>query len=196
MPQPKHKSSSSSSFKLHSLIIDGCATRSFIRLHVNLNCNVYTHNTHNRKFDERIAWHTEWSRSETECSLCVCCSLALSTPNTNSDSIQIHLFHIFHHVLLLLPHFRAEKMKRHQRLFHLLLSHVHILYGTCAIRATLNVYIFIDVDSDVFIPDYVTSIYLLCYQPETNKLPRSCELATLRLCVLVCTVISVLRLSQ
>ena len=84
--------------------------------------------------------------------------------------------------------FLCKKMKRTQRnqhLSHLSLSHVLILCGTCAISTTLNVYIFNDVDSDVFIPDYVTSIYLLCYQPETNKLPSSCELATLRLCALL-----------
>lgn len=34
----------------------------------------------------------------------------------------------------------------------------------------------------MFISDYVTSIYLLCYQLEMNKLPSSCESSTLRLC--------------
>lgn len=98
MPLPKHKSSSSS-FKLHSLIIDGCATRSFIRLHVNLNCNVYTHNTHNRKFDERIAWHTEWSWTETErsLSLSVCMLLARSLfpPQTPSAIVFKSICFIF-----------------------------------------------------------------------------------------------------
>lgn len=64
-----------------------------------------------------------------------------------------------------------------QHLSHLLLSRVEPAQYVPNTRT--NVYIFI---IDMFIPDYVTSIYLLCYQLEMNKLPSSCESSTLRLC--------------